>query len=171
MMNGGIGRSLRQGLLVFIAALSPMPLMAFERVDDSASPRSIVSPQVVLSEKGARLEDSLDASTAIVRYGRVEYRLAMGRYMGREIRLYYAVPMNIPGLRSPGNLRVHWQGYGVADGSARPGDRALVWTGAVREPWMNVALDLTFDLDLREFDLPSRAGVGFESYFEVELLK
>jgi hypothetical protein len=169
-MNIGFSSWYRLGFGLALSLVS-FQLAAFERLDDSASPRSVVSPQVVMSEQGRALADSFDARNAVVQYGRIEYRLAMKSYVGRHVRIYFVVPFNIPGLISANAVRLDWRGYsGLNDGSARPGEHVLVWSGVVREAWMNVGLDLSMHIDLSGFDLPSRDGVGFESYFEVEPL-
>jgi hypothetical protein len=140
-----------------------------ERLDDSASPRSRVPARVVMSNEGRPMADSLNPVSATVSFGRVDYKLATARYVGRQARIYYVVPAVISGLRSPSGLRVDWRGYGFfASGSARPGERQLVWTGTVREAWISEGLDLSFQVDLRELQLPRDGQFGFESYFEIE---
>lgn len=143
---------------------------AAERLDDSASPRSRVPAQIVMSNEGRSLADSLNPVTATVKFGRVDYKLATVRYIGRQARIYYVIPAQINGLRSPAGLRVDWRGYSLfASGSARPGERQLVWTGTVREAWMSDAIDLSALVDLRELQLPRDGQFGFESYFEIEV--
>jgi hypothetical protein len=142
---------------------------AAERLDDSTSPRARVAAQVVLSEAGRPLADTLDATSATVRFGRIDYRLATARYVGKVARIYYVIPAAIQGLRSPAGLRVEWKGYGqLASGAARPGERQLVWSGIVREPSMAVSLDLGYQVDLRQLHLPRSGNLSFESYFEIE---
>ena len=156
------------GALLLLASISADA--ATERLDDSASPRSRIPAQIVLSNEGRPLADSLKPTTASVRFGRVDYKLATVRYIGKQARIYYVVPAQIVGLRSPAGLRVEWRGDGgIASGSARPGERQLIWTGQVRENWMNIALDLNFQVDLRELQLPRNGQFGFESYFEIEV--
>jgi hypothetical protein len=145
---------------------------AAERLDDSASPRSRVQPQSVMSDEGRPLEQSLNPTAAIVQVGRLEYRLATARYVGSNARIYYVVPAQIEGLRSPAALRVEWRGDGVfGNGTARPGERQLVWTGTIRQPWMSATLDLSFQLDLRQTQFPRSSDVGFEPHFEIEVFE
>lgn len=140
-----------------------------ERLDDLTSPRSQVQAPQVTDERGRPLADSAEARFAIIKFGRVDYRLATGRFVGQQARIYYVVPASIPGLLTPSGLQVQWRGNGVfADGVARPGERHLVWAGTVRERWMSEGLDLTLQLDLRAVRLPSDGRFGFESYFEIE---
>lgn len=154
-----------------VALLSLSSLAVTARLDDSASPRSQVQPQLVLSDEGRPLTDSFNARTAIVKYGRVDYKLATAPFIGKQARIYYVVPAVISGLRSPTGLRVDWRGNGLfANGSAYAGERRLVWSGVVREPWMSEGLELALQLDLREFQLPRNGQIGFESYFEIEAL-
>jgi len=145
---------------------------AAERLDDSASPRSRVEPVVVMGNDGRPLAQNINATAAIVQLGRVEYRLATAPYLGKEARIYYAVPAMIEGLRSPAALRVEWRGDGVfGSGTARAGERQLVWTGTVREPWMGAVLELAFNVDLRQMQFPRNGEFGFEPYFEIEVIE
>jgi hypothetical protein len=144
--------------------------LAAERLDDSASPRTRVQAPVVLGDDGRPLKDSRNPTRAIVQFGRVDYKLSTARYVGRQARIYYVVPAFIPGLRSPSGLRVTWRGNGLfAAGDAGPGERRLVWNGVVPGAWMAEALDLTFQVDLRELQLRANQPFGFESYFEIEV--
>jgi len=66
-------------------------------------------------------------------------------------------------------MRVEWRGVGAfSGGTARPGERVLVWSGIVRTPWMNEAIDLSMSVDLHQVRLPDGADLGMESYFEIE---
>lgn len=157
--------------LLAAVALAALPALGFERLDDSASPRARVQPRSVLSDEGRPLAESRQPTRAIVQVGRIDYKLATTRYAGRRARIYYALPAAIPGLRSPAGLRVEWRGDGLfADGNARPGERRLVWTGVVPGAWMTGALDLSYQVELRELQLQRDGQFGFEPYFEIEVL-
>jgi hypothetical protein len=139
-----------------------------ERLDDSASPLSRVASQTSLGDQGRLLTDS---TTATLQFGRVNYKLSTAKYIGKQARIYYVIPLGIPGLLSPAGLRVEWRGHGLfSNGQARPGERSLVWTGTVREAWMTEGLNITMQVDLHEINLPPGANFGFESYFEIETL-
>ncbi len=144
-----------------------------ERLDDSASPRSHVTSPPMLSEQGQPLDrytPGPSPTVGIVKFGRVEYKLATARFVGKQARIYYVIPAAIAGLRSPAGLRVEWRGNGIfADGVARPGQRTLVWSGIVREAYMSEGLDLTMRIELRELQLRQGVGLAFESYFEIEV--
>lgn len=169
--RGGRASLATRVLGALMLTLTLTPVGAAQRLDDSASPLRQVAPQQSLSEQGRSLQDSDDPRTAVVRYGGVTYKLATTPYVGRQARIYLVIPARIAGLRSPAGLRAEWLGQGVfADGSARPGERRLVWSGTVRGPWLVETLDLTLNLDLRELTLPGGGAVGFESYFEIETL-
>src|SRR6185295_10074084 len=103
------------------------------RLDDSTSPRSQVQSLQILSEHGRRLDapsPDVVPQYAIVRFGNVAYRLATAAFVGRQARIYYVIPSLIPGLRAPTGLKVDWRTSGLfAEGSARGGERRLVWSG------------------------------------------
>lgn len=147
------------------------PASGADRLDDSASPRSRVPATIVMTNEGRPLSDSLRPTSATIRFGRVDYKLATARYLGKQARIYFVVPPMIPGLRSPAGLRVEWRASRLfAPGTAHPGERQLVWSGIVREPWMFEGLDLMFHLDLREMQLARDGLFGVECYFEIEVL-
>ncbi len=145
------------------------------KLDDSASPRSRVNPQWVTGPDGRALRDvnpQLPApGSATVKFGRIDYKLATSPYVGKKARIFYVVPAQIEGLRSASALQVKWLAGNVfSAGTARPGERALVWAGTVSQGWMVDALDVTMQVNLRELRLPPNGQLGFESYFEIEVL-
>ncbi len=152
--------------------LSTLPAQALpERLDDSASPRGMVQAPRVLSNTGGLLEDSLDATHAILEFGRVEYRLNTAAFIGQQARIYYVIPADVTGLLSPSGLDVSWYGNGLfANGSGHPGDRVLVWSGSVESGMLSESLNLTMRLALQELRLPDGANFGLESFFEIETL-
>lgn len=163
-------------LALAVVACVPWAANAFTaRLDDSLSPRpQVVAPQV-LSEHGRPLDDMLGDAVpqyGISRFGRVEYRLATAPYVGKRARIYYVVPAPVQGLRSPAGLRMTWRGSGqFADGSARGGERRLVWSGVVRDPVMRESLDLTMEVKLSELMLRPQGGLSVESDFEIEVTR
>lgn len=143
----------------------------WQRVDHSASPRHRVPPQLALDDAGRPLAASPFAEAAQLRFGRVDYRLATAAWVGRNVRLAYVVPALVSGLRSADGLRVDWRGLApLASGSARPGERVVVWSGRVESPWMVVALEPTAHVDLRQLELRGPAPFAFECHFEIETL-
>jgi hypothetical protein len=152
-----------------LLGLSAAAHSATARLDDSASPRNRVPAQVALDQQGRPLSESFAPTTLRARFGTVEYRLATAPYVGQHARIYFVVPPQIHGLLSPAAMRVEWRGVGAfSGGTARPGERVLVWSGIVRTPWMNEAIDLSMSVDLHQVRLPDGADLGMESYFEIE---
>lgn len=164
-----MNRRLAGPALLLLSGLATGLVMAGERLDDSASPRQRVAPVITLSDQGRPLSETLDATGAVVRYGRIEYRLNTAAYVGRQAQVFFVIPPQIQGLRSPAGLRADWRGSGqFAEGSARPGERRLVWSGRITQPWLVETIDLTLHVDLREWRLPERSGEGFTAHFEIE---
>lgn len=161
-----------RGAAVLVLAI-PLLAAAQVRLDDSASPRSSVAALVVLSEQGRPLEQSLNPRMAIVNFGRIDYRLATAAYVGRQARIYFVMPAAVPGLRWPAAMRVDWRGQGgrFAAGSARPGERQLVWTGRVDGPWLTEALDLQVQVELAAIDESWARNFSFEPHFEIEVTR
>jgi hypothetical protein len=141
------------------------------RLDDSASPRYQVESLQVLSEKGDPLDQSINPQLALLEFGLVEYKLATAEFVGQRVQLYYVVPSAIKGLLSPNALSVKWHGNnGLTDGTAYAGERRLVWTGTIQEPWFNASIYLSAQVHLSQLRLRSNEVFGFESYFELEVL-
>jgi hypothetical protein len=161
------------GLTLFaILALAAGPACALvARLDDTASPRGRVAAQTAIGDQGRPLADAPGSAGAQVHFGTIDYRLATAPYVGHHARIYYVIPTQVRGLSTPAALRVSWRGLGnFASGSGHPGDRVPVWTGTVRSAWMDEALDLSMQIDLRQLRLPNGTDFGLESYFEIETL-
>ncbi|MFM9924240.1 hypothetical protein VLK31_14700 [Variovorax sp. H27-G14] len=159
--------------LTLLGAAPGLAHALVERLDDSTSPSAQVRAQGNDNAPVTAPATAQGAASTVVRiaFGRVHYRLATARYMGRQARIYYVLPMAIPGLRSPAGLQVSWRTNGLfAAGSGRPGDRVPVWSGTVRDAWITEALDLTWQVDAREVRLSRGMPLGFEAYFEIETL-
>jgi hypothetical protein len=163
------------GLLACVACIAciagmPGPAMALvERLDDSTSPSAQVRAQG--DDHAPVTAPGTPSPIVRIAFGRVQYRLATARYLGRQARIYYVLPMAVPGLRSPAGLQVSWRTNGLfSSGSGRPGDRVPVWSGTVRDAWMTEALDLSWQVDAREVRLSRGMPLGFEAYFEIETL-
>lgn len=160
--------------MLCIAAVSHVQAQVY-RLDDSSSPRSRVTPQWVAGPDGRALRDANPQLpppiSASVKFGRIDYRLATQAFIGKKARIYYVVPANIEGLRSASALRINWRaGNAFSAGGASPGERALVWTGTISQAWIIEALDVTMQVNLREVRLPPNGQLGFESFFEIEVL-
>lgn len=135
-----------------------------ERLDDSLSPRSSVAP--MLATTNGSVFDGAAPTEGSMQFGWVEYRLNTAKFIGKAARIYYVVPAAIINLRSPRGLRVDWRGRNVfSSGSARPGERVLVWSGVVKSVRMEDALDLKMVVLLSEM----QSAIRFESYFEIEV--
>lgn len=163
-------RRMAAGALACLAGLPGLAWAAVERLDDSTSPSAQVHATL---DDGAPLTAPNAPFSPVLRvpFGRVHYRLATARYIGRHARIYYVLPMAVAGLRSPAGLQVSWRTNGLfAAGTGRPGDRIPVWSGVVRDAWTSESLDLTWQLDARELRLTRGMPLGFEAYFEIETL-
>jgi hypothetical protein len=169
-------RILKHIRLVVSVTCFALPAYAMTlRLDDSASPRGRVTSSPMMSEQGLPLDQNALApatTVGVVKFSRIEYKLATAKFVGKQARIYYVIPPFISGLRKPSGLRVDWRGGNVfANGSAQPGERFLVWTGVVSNAYMIDGLDLTMRIDLRELQTRKGVGLAFESYFEIEVFE
>jgi hypothetical protein len=146
-----------------------LPIAAAERLDDSASPLTEVQAQV-FSETGQLLSDSVNPQQAIMQFGQVTYRLNTASYVGQQARIYYVVPALISSLLDSHGVQVQWVGDGqLSDGSAYAGERKLVWSGQIAEPWFTAHLNVTAIVNLNLLK-SNNTNFGFESYFEIETI-
>ena len=140
-----------------------MPVRAHaqaQRLDDSASPRQQV-PVSWQSNSANQLSGTVQT----------EYRLATAAYLGRTARVYLVLPALVPGVLRPSALRMQWRGQGVLGaGSAQLGERVLVWSGKLSQPWLSDTLSLRMDVDPNGIRLPHGVPFRFEPYFEIEPL-
>lgn len=141
------------------------------RLNDSASPRYQVESLRVTSETGEPLDQAVNPQIAIMDFGVVEYKLATAEFVGQRVKLYYVIPSTIKGLLNPKALTVHWESKAlIQSGSAHAGERKLVWSGTLTQPWLEIALYLSMQVRLNELRLRTHEVFGFESYFELETL-
>lgn len=95
------------------SCLLNLPVLAAERLDDSASPLSEVQAQV-FSETGQLFSDSVNPQQAIMRFGQVTYRLNTASYVGQQARIYYVVPALIS--TDSHGVQVQWMSDGKLSG-------------------------------------------------------
>jgi hypothetical protein len=153
--------------------LSASPTMAeVERLDDSGSRQYAVTPQRTVLTPANALGDSFgdaQATGATLSFGRINYRLATAKYVGRRARIYLVIPQANNVVTTPAALKLEWRGTrAFTSGAGRPGDRVLVWQGLIASAWLDEDIDLTLHIDLRHLQNSARATAGFESYFEIE---
>lgn len=141
------------------------------RLDDSASPHSRVPARIVLGDDGRPFAHGRGNASITFKFGPVDYRLATAAFVGRRARIFYVVSPFVAGLASPDGLRIDWHGLGTfASGSARPGERTLVWSGIVNKAWLDESLDVTMHLDPRQYRPHRQVPFAVDSYFEIETL-
>lgn len=152
--------------LVFASGSSAVMAQTF-RLDDSTSPRARVAPKSAVDETGRPLARSLEPNHAILRFGEVVYRLDMRPHLGQAARVYF---VRAPEAGPPTNTRLNWAAAGSPlKGSLLAGERALLWSGIVNQPWMDLNLQLEIDFDLlRQLPNTRLGSANQTTYFELE---
>lgn len=136
------------------------------RLDDSASPRARIDAQPRWLHTGEGLSNPELLNAMVADVANLEVRLNTSRFVGKRARIYLVFPEFVPGIRSRSGIRAQWRTRGtLLPGTASPGDRALVYDGAITKPSLGDFLDLTLFLDARHLD----RGARFEPAFELEL--
>lgn len=137
------------------------------RLDDSASPQTRITPQAVLDETGRPLAHAVEPQRAVLRFGRVLYRLDTRAHVGRTARLFFVrAPQALP----QAGITLHWRtADGRQRGSLQAGERALVWAGTVEQATAEMTLDLDLNIDLQAWQpLGGPAALRWDTHFELE---
>lgn len=139
------------------------------RLDDSSSPRSRVQPRFVLDETGRSLARAPEPDRAVLRYGQVMYRLDLRPHLGQAARIYF---VRAPEAGPPTGARLNWStSAGRLTGTLMAGERELVWSGKVSEPWMEMPMQLELDIHLQRWrPRPGPGGADQVTWFELERL-
>ena len=96
---------------------------------------------------------------------RVEYRLDVSRFVGRNARVYFVLPMDA-GVTAPQGLLVKWIAQGpLRSGQGRPGERVAVYEGRITQALFDDRFDLQLLVDSRFFT----GRLRLNPYFEIEL--
>lgn len=152
------------GLFLLCAAVGNVP--AAERLADTAVQRAA---QVDLRWSGVdwrRGEADPAYHQMRADVPRVEYRLDLTRYVGRNARVFYVLPGD-PGILAPQGLTVRWTAQNglMRSGEARAGERTAVYEGRIGSPTLDEVFDLNLIVDSRYFTGRFRLN----PYFEIEL--
>ena len=116
-----------------------------------------------------RFSGDIDADSRVVAdYSNIELRLFIPPAFTsppQSAQIYMVVPSQIPGLDGGGGLQVSWTTRGrFLNGTARPGDRVLIFEGVVGEPVLTDFLNLTITIDARRM----LGALRFDPLFEIE---
>lgn len=139
------------------------------KLDDSTSPQPVVGPRAVVDESGRPLHRSLEPSHAIIQFGQVTYRLDMREHLQQRANVYF---VRAPSVAGNQGSRLNWRLEAHQQtGSLLGGERALVWSGRVEQPWMELGLSLDVELNLMRWRPAPGPGAGdYVTYFELERL-
>lgn len=156
----------RAAFILVLACAVAAADAAPKKLDDRASPRSVVNTQSRWLHSGEGL--TAEQSNAMVAtIPNLEFRLDTSAYVGKRARIYLVIPDAVQGLRASSAMRVEWTSRGsFLPGSALPGQRTLVYDGPVQRASLHEALDLSVYLDARYLD----AGLRFDPTFEIDVV-
>lgn len=95
---------------------------------------------------------------AITGRTRVNVRLATATWLGRSARIYMVLPSE-----TSGSVKVAWRGQGLLqDGQLVPGQRALVYSGIIRDKRMEDVIDVRVEADGTRIIAPQQLRFHFE---------
>lgn len=116
-----------------------------------------------------RFSGDIDADSGIVAsYNDIELRFFIPPAFTsppQQAQIFMLMPAQIPGLDIGGGLEMSWVTRGrFLNGTARPGDRVLIFEGVVSEPVLADFLNLAITLDARRMV----GAVRLDPVFEIE---
>jgi|GEM_PF-1556002 len=140
-----------------------------EPLDDSLSPRQQINLQ--LDWKNNLLEqDDLsqkEFNSVIAHADNVDTRLDTSKYLGKDVKIYLSLPIQIRGLTNPQGLNFSWTTSGLfLSGELTPGNRQLIFEGRINQPVMIGNFNFTFELDAHDLNQMLR----LEPVYEVEIV-
>jgi hypothetical protein len=158
-----------RALLFALMAVSAAPALSV-KLDDSLTPRQRVEVQMRWTydiPRNRRLTfEEMNALEAHIRA--YEVRLNTAPYIGRNVQIYLALPVQVQGLKGPAGMRLEWQTRGpFTAGSTQPGSRSLIYQGPVTAGVMSDVFDFTLRIDAQSVD----GRLQFDPQFELEILK
>jgi len=157
---------IRGTLLALLLAGSVFVAQAGEILDDSLSPKKQYSVQFEWAHKGDLSALSKDEFYRLKAYiPDVKVRLNTADYMGKQARIYLALPQTIDGLSSTEGFSLNWETDRIfSSGRTTPGNRALIFDGKIDSPIM---IDLfTFTLKINASYLTGK--LRYAPIFEIE---
>ena len=139
---------------------------AATRLDDSLSPQQRIDAKPEWRHEGSGVMSDDDFNAMVARIRGFEFRFNTAPYVGKTVQIYFTLPLQISGLKSPSGMRVDWRTRGLfAAGSTIPGARVLVYQGMIKQPMMSEFFDFEISIDGRHME----RGLQFDPQFEIEV--
>ena len=164
-IEGRTGQTLVAWLLVWAVGVGfPLSGWGADRLNDSQSPRQTVN----LKLRWAHQADSEHASNRDLRQliavaSDVEVRLDTMQYVGKDVRIYLALPIQINGLSGSDGLTLSWQTRGALyPGSTTPGNRFLIFKGRLDVPQLIESFKFKLTVDANRLTGKLRYAPIFE---------
>ncbi len=154
--------------LAVIVLLAGVSAQALEQLDELGSPQGQIQAEFVW-KFDRELVDLTDAqlNALIARVPNVETRLDTRPFLGRQARIYLALPNFVPGTTASSTLLLSWQTRGpLSEGTVVAGNRTVVFEGTIDTPIIVEYMDFLVEADARNVDNTLR----FEPIYEIELL-
>ena len=150
-------------LVLLLCATS---LAAREPLDDSKSPRQRFNLELTWATPADRLDISADEFNRLVgSAANVEIRLDTSRYVGRNARIFLALPAQLNGLAGSDGLKLSWNTRGdFLPGHVTPGNNALIFEGPIDDPLLREFFSFTMEIDARQLT----GRVRIEPAYEIE---
>ena len=138
-----------------------------ERLDDSLSPRQAINVRLRWAHQGDTGQASdRDLRKLVAVTPDVEVRLNTQAYVGNNVRVFLALPIQISGLSGSGGFRLSWETRGgLAPGATTPGNRSLLFKGPLNDPLLIDYFTFTLEVDANRLT----GELRYAPIFEIEV--
>jgi hypothetical protein len=153
-------------LSIFILIVVTISHASGERLNDNLSPERTVRAAARWASYSTWIIGGYDELAGLIaEIPGFEVRLDTRDYVGKQARIYLALPIAIDGLKSNNNLRMQWQTERIfKSNSVVQGRKTLIYTGYIKEPVTTEIFDFTLYFDARDVI----GTIRFEPIFEIE---
>lgn len=144
----------------------PVDARSAEILDDSLSPQKQYSVQFKWAHRDTATGMSQEKFFLLKSTVRgVEVRLNTSAYEGKRARIFMALPSQIEGFISAESFLLSWKADRLFyQGSVRPGNRTLLYDGAIESPVMVEVFTFSLEVDARYLN----GKIKYAPIYEIE---
>lgn len=160
MKMAGLGGLLALGVGLFF----PVSGWTADVLDDSLSPRQAYNFQLKWAHHGdSARSGKTDLHRLIAVVPNVEVRLNTSGYVGENVSVFLALPIQIGGLSSSDGFTLSWDTRGTLyPGTTTPGNRFLIFKGNLDTPQLIEFFTFTLEVDANRLTGELRYAPIFE---------
>lgn len=160
-------RLLSAAIALALSAGTSCDLLASQRIEARFFPRDSLDlgSQWLVQAPRPGMDPAL-ANQMVAQSDFTELRLTIPDALaGKKVRIFLVLPISTQGISGSSGLEAEWKTQGIfLNGSARPGDRVLFFSGLANVPLLRDLVAYTFRIDARY----ANGDIRFEPEYEIE---